>query len=167
MQIEIEGADRVLVSPFPNNARDLATWLERWEGLVTLTEGDVDVSRINIQQASLEMLMTIDEMTESLAQAILRTRGSIVGTSQERTTAWLLAQGLVTWKQYRQIADEVTMAGSVVSGVAIGQLERSRTATRIHFVLDHRYGAGRWIYKRELEPIPAFLHVLSSAGQTR
>lgn len=167
VQIEIDGEDRVLVSPFPNNARDLATWLERWESLVTLTDGEVDVSRINIQHASMEILMTIDEMTESLAQAILRTRSSIVGTSHERTTAWLLAQGLVTWKQYRQIADEVTMEGSVVSGIAIGQLERSRTATRVHFVLDHRYGAGRWMYRRELEPMPAFLHVPSSAGQTR
>ncbi|MCU0712932.1 MAG: helix-hairpin-helix domain-containing protein [Pirellula sp.] len=167
VQIAIDGEDRVLVSPFPNNAPDLATWLERWEDLVTLTEEDVDVSRINIQHASLEILMTIDGMTESIAHAIVRARGGIAGMSQERTTVWLLSQGLVTWKQYREIADEITMGGSVVSGIAIGQLERSRTATRIHFVLDHRYGVGRWMYKRELDPIPAFLHVPKSVGQTR
>ena len=167
VQIAVKGEDRVLLSPFPNNARDLAFWLERWEEIVTLSEDEVDVTRLNIQYASYEMLVTIEGMTESLAHNIIRTRNQVNGTPSELSTAWLLSQGLVTWRDFRAIAGEITTGGSVVSGIAIGQLERSRTSARIHFVLDHRHRVPQWMYRRYLDPIPAFLHESKSDGQTR
>lgn len=167
VQISVRGEDRVLLSPFPSTITDVVAWLQRWEELTTLSDDEVDVTRINIQHASKETLQTVMGMSESLAHSIVSTRDTLIGSQEVATTAWLLTRGLVNWHEYRAIASEITTGGSVYSGIAIGQLEHSRFTTRIYFILDQRYGAGQWIYRRELEPIPALLHQFSSVGQTR
>lgn len=145
LQLLIEGKDTILVSPFANDAASLARWLPMWEARTRITSGSVNNTRINILQASLPTLTTVEGVSEELAKAIIAQRTSIdnsrlISDSQDKqiTIGWLLEAGLVTTAELRLISDEITVGGSVLQGYAVGQLERTRTAAIRFIELDGR-----------------------------
>ncbi len=158
VQIAIDGQDRVLVSPFSADASTAAKWVQRWEKWTTLSDLPTDISRININEAAFETLMTIQGMTESLALAIVRTREARREHQDEFATVnWLVARGLLSPTELRRIASECTTGGSVLSGIAVGQLDRSRTCSMIQFTIDTRFGPSRLIRRVDLPISPAVL----------
>ncbi len=158
VQVAVDGQDRVLVSPFSADASTAATWVQRWEKWTTLSDELTDISRININQASFETLMTIQGMTESIALAIVRTREARLEHHAEFATVyWLVARGLLSSSELRKIAPECTTGGSVLTGIAVGQLDRSRTCSMIQFTVDTRFGPSRLIRRVDLPISPAVL----------
>ncbi len=157
VQIAIEGKDEVLKSPFASEGQAAAKWLERWEAGTTLCETPVDESRIDINQATFESLMTIQGMTEPLAMGILRTRRAMEDHQEEfETVNWLVTRGLIDLATLRKIAPECTTKGSVHRGIAVGQLSDSRTASMIDFALDRRLGRARLMRRVDLPIRPGF-----------
>ncbi len=157
VQIAIEGKDEVLKSPFASEGQAAAKWLERWEAGTTLCETPVDESRIDINQATFESLMTIQGMTEPLAMGILRTRPAMEDHQEEfETVNWLVTRGLIDLATLRKIAPECTTKGSVHRGIAVGQLSDSRTASMIDFALDRRLGRARLMRRVDLPIRPGF-----------
>ncbi len=120
LQLIIEGKDTILVSPFASDPTSLARWLPVWENRTCCVAGNFDGSRINILQASLATLTTVDGISEELAKAIIRQRESVsqaggpeLATMQITSIAWLLEVGLLTTSQLRRMADEITVGGDV------------------------------------------------------
>ncbi len=151
VQIAVDGQDQVLASPFSSDTSKSADWLQRWEEWTTLSDQPIDESRININQASFETLMTIQGMTESLALSIIRAREAGLDDQDEfKTVNWLVARGLVNNTTLRKIAPECTTGGSVQSGFAVGQLEGSRTCSIIRFTIDSRFGPSRLVRRVDL-----------------
>lgn len=154
VQIAIDGKDQVLASPFSSDTS--TDWLQRWEEWTTLSDMPVDESRININQASFETLMTIQGMTESLAMSIVRTREAQVEYRNDfKTVNWLVSRGLVNTSTLRKIAPECTTGGSVQSGFAVGQLDGSRTCSIIRFTFDSRFGPSKLVRRVDLPISPA------------
>jgi hypothetical protein len=151
VQIAIDGSDQVLASPFSSDTSKSTDWLQRWEEWTTLSDQPIDESRININQASFETLMTIQGMTESVAMSIIRTREARNEKPDEfKTVNWLVARGLINNTTLRRIAPECTTGGSVQSGFAVGQLEGSRTCSIIRFTIDSRFGPSRLVRRVDL-----------------
>lgn len=154
VQIMIDAKDVVIISPFASDPTSIQRWLPIWEEKTTLNEGPILEGRIDINQASLSTLQTIDGMTESLAASIIKIRENNDLTSKEfSTVAWLLSRGVLTTAQLRQMGAEVTTSGSVFSGIAIGQLASSRTATAIQFTMDARFPPARLTRHVDLAPL--------------
>jgi DNA uptake protein ComE-like DNA-binding protein len=156
VQIAIDGQDQVLASPFSADPSAAASWVQRWQQWTTLSEQPIDNSRININQASFETLMTIQGMTESIALAIMRTREARMEHREEFATVhWLVARGLISPAELRKIAPECTTGGDVQTGIAVGQLEGSRTCSMIQFTVDSRFGPSRLVRRVDLPVSPA------------
>lgn len=154
VQIMIDAKDVVIVSPFASDPTSIQRWLPIWEEKTTLNEGPILEGRIDINQASPSTLRTIDGMTESLVASIIKIRESSNLTSEEfSTVAWLLSRGVLTTAQLRQMGAEITTGGSVISGIAIGQLASSRTATAIQFTMDGRFPPARLTRHVDLAPL--------------
>ncbi len=145
LQLIIDGKDTVLASPFANDPVSLERWLPLWESQTCLTDEAENNSRINIMQASTATLTTVDGISDELARAIVSERSRLLrerlGDPKQTYPAnigWLIAAGLVTSAELRDIADEITLGGSVFQGYAVGQLNTSRTANVKFFELDGR-----------------------------
>ena len=154
VQIMLDAKDVVIVSPFASDPTSIQRWLPIWEEKTTVKEGPISEGRIDINQASLSTLQTIDGMTESMASSILKIREDNNLTSEEfSTVAWLLSRGIMTTAQLRQMGAEITTGGGVFSGIAIGQLDSSRTATAIQFTMDARFPPARLTKHVDLAPL--------------
>jgi hypothetical protein len=154
VQILIQATDVVLVSPFPSDPANLHSWLRDWEMRTTINDLPTLEGRVDINQASLNTLRSIDGMTESQANSIVKIRESSDFSSQEfSTAAWLVSRGLLTASQLRQIGPEITTGGCVWSGYAIGQLSTSRTATAIYFTVDARHTSNPITRHVDLAPL--------------
>lgn len=164
VQLLIDGKDMVLVAPLAGDPSSLATWLPKWERETTLIEGPVWEGRININEASLTTMRTIPSMNDSLANSIIRMREQLrsQGENQRReldSPAWLVSRGLLATWELRKMAPLITTGGSVQSGIAVGQMESSRTASAIHFSIDGRIPPARLRYHVDLEPLPYALRL--------
>ncbi len=139
VQVFIQAKDVVLVSPFSSDPASLHRLIRDWEMRTTTNHQPTLEGRIDINQASLTTLRSIDGMTESQANSIVKIRErSDISSKEFSTVAWLVSRGLLTTSQLRRIGPEITTGGCVFNGYAIGQLSTSRTATAIFFTIDAR-----------------------------
>jgi hypothetical protein len=109
-------------------------------------------------QASKETLATVDGISPELAQQIVAQRAtfnprSTNADSQPQTVGWLNEAGLVSTSELRNIHDEITMGGCVFTGVALGQLNRSRTASAISIEIDGRGPTPQLRHSQDLPPL--------------
>jgi hypothetical protein len=154
VQVFIETTDVVLVSPFPSDPASLQRFLRDWEMKTTTNDQPTLEGRIDINQASLSTLRSIDGMTESQANSLFRIRESSDISGEEfSTVAWLVSRGLLTTSQLRRIGPEITTGGCVFNGYAIGQLSTSRTATAIFFTIDARQSINQITRHVDLPPL--------------
>ena len=155
VQIQVDGVDQVLVSPFSHDPTKMAEWLMLWEQKTTTSNHWFQYDRVNINQAPLEVLLSVDGINDSIANAIIQGRQRLREDPQQLATmTWPLVQGIVDLDQLRQIAPQITTGGSVFTGVAAAQLHRSRTMTLVAFQLDQRWGSGRLGWIMDLPTIP-------------
>lgn len=154
VQVFIETTDVVLVSPFPSDPASLQRILRDWEMKTTTNDQPTLEGRIDINQASLATLRSIDGMTESQANSLVKIReSSDISSTEFSTVAWLVSRGLLTTSQLRRIGPEITTGGCVFNGYAIGQLSTSRTATAIFFTIDARQTRNQITRHVDLPPL--------------
>lgn len=163
VRVDVDGTDTLLQSPWDSDAgsvteslRELSPWLtttshSRWRG------------RINFFEAPYEVLMTVPEMSEPLARAIVNSRprqsesGNTVNGARSNntpTSAWLMEQGLVDLQRLRKIAPYITARGDVFSGIAVGHIDGVRGRSGIRFLIDATYEQPRIKSLQDLPPMP-------------
>jgi len=115
--------------------------------------------RININQASLPVLLTLPGMTETLADQILSQRNPEIdpSTDDQRHPTWLLAEGLIPLEEFKPMMPYLTTGGDVYSCQVIGYFESGTARARAELLLDRSGDETRLIGWQELNELgPGF-----------
>lgn len=129
---------KLLESPWTDDANSYRLKFAELLDVATTDPGTLVEGRININQASLPVLLTIPGMTEMLAEQILANRDPTASStgSEQRHPIWLLANGMVTLEEYKPMAKHVTTGGDVFSGQVIGFFDAGTASSRGEVLLD-------------------------------
>jgi len=129
---------KILESPWKD---DPATYRNGF--LVLLDHAKVDdvkkiAGRINIDLASRPVLKSIPGMSEIVADQILKQRESESRSSESEVShpVWILARGIVSLEEMKQIAPYVTTGGDVYSAQVVGYFEGTSPRARAEVILD-------------------------------
>lgn len=120
--------------------------------VATADSAELVAGRININQASLLVLMTIPGMTEATAEQIVSRREPEVDrtTSEQRHAIWLVADSLVTLEEFKQMAKHVTTGGDVYRCQVVGYFEEGTNQTRSEVLLDRSQSPAVLLERRDL-----------------
>ena len=140
VRIDVDRRETILKSPWPHDPASIDRVLRDITDRLTITHAPVISGRININQASRPVLLSIPGMTESLADAILaaqlKAKNPTDRWRHEQSLAWLLDERLLDLPQLRQLAPYLTTGGDVFRGVSVGHIDGTRIATQIEFIID-------------------------------
>lgn len=135
VRVRIHDEDRLLTSPWRDDAQGFENLLTQLEPWLTTSSGSRLEGRVRLQEAPVAVLRTIPGMSESLARAIVARRRP--GSRDQETIAWLLREGLVTAPELRELAPYLTTGGSAWRGVAVGRIEGNQSVAAIQFQVAH------------------------------
>lgn len=142
-EVEIEGQKQLLESPWTADSGSMQTYLPVLLDSLTVVDGDELPGRININQARIEVLLGIPEMTEEIAQAIVSS--PMIGSDGEAlaeqatmrsNTGWLVSQGLVDLPTMVKLDRFLTGRGHVFRAQIVGFFEEGGGYTRIEATID-------------------------------
>jgi len=159
VQINIDGDDSILESPWTADPGIIHSELPRLSAKLTTFEGTTIEGRINVNQAPHEILLGLPGMTRDLANVIIAAQRNtaaelLAGRQPQRTTvAWLLYDGLVDLKQLRRLAPYITTGGDVFRVHAIGFFEGSAPTAHVEAVVDAAQWPPQITSRRDLPPI--------------
>jgi hypothetical protein len=105
---------------------------------LTTTDEGARGGRININLATRPVLLSIPNLTEIQAEQILTMREVAVDRqiSLQRHAIWLLANGVVTLEEMKQIDPFVTSGGDVYSAQVVGFFDGMPATSRAQIVFD-------------------------------
>lgn len=148
---------KLLVSPWTDDSNSYRLKFAELLDVVTTDSGTLVEGRININQASLPVLLTIPGMTEMLADQILASRDPTSSSTggEQRHPVWLLADGIVTLEEYKPMAKHLTTGGDVFSGQIIGFFDAGTARSRGEVLLDRSGEKTRLLGWRDLSPLGA------------
>ena len=94
--------------------------------------------RININQASRTVLLTIPGMTEETADQILynRSEDPIEADEDQSYTVWPLIRGLVDLETMKSLERYICTGGAVYRAQAVGYFDAGGPYARIEFLID-------------------------------
>jgi len=175
VQIEINGAQTTLPSPWTSDPGTLLSTLPELEEKLTVLNDEFIDGRININQSPREILLVMPDMTETIADAILMARPPIeAGGMSEAMMAnrispvWLLAEGLVDLATFKRLGPWLTTGGDVYSFQAIGHFDQGGPSTRLEAMIDATKLPPRVIFQRDLTGLGrGFAPSLLSGGTGR
>lgn len=134
----IDGGEKLLTSPWELAGQEAHDTLLKLEDAFATTDRERLSGRIDINQASLEVLLTIPGLSQATAQSILITRNRPQegpANDSYRSIYWLLENKLMSMDELRRVAGFITVKGAVYSGYAAGHDRGSQTSAFIKFTL--------------------------------
>ena len=143
VEVEIEGQKQLLSSPWSADPGSMQTYLPTLMDALTVVEGPEISGRINVNQARIEILLGIPDMTEEIAQAI--TSSPMIGAegealaelaAQRTNTGWLVSQGIVDLPTMVKLDRFLTGRGHVFRAQVVGFFESGGGYTRIEATID-------------------------------
>jgi len=139
-QAQFEGSEEpvTLDSPFTDNPSAMGEYLARLWELTSLSSQQITPGRININQASRAVMLSIPGMDEQMVDNILdqRIAEPPVDDTSRQHPYWPLAEGLIEVEDMKRIEPFITIAGSVYRAQIVGYTDRNGPATRIEIVID-------------------------------
>ena len=140
VQVKFKGAQQavVLKSPFGEDLVSMNSYMSQLMDQVTIVPATVIPGRININQASRDVLAGIPGMTDEIVEQIVGQRNPDPGTDAPNMLheTWLLTEGLVTLDEMRTLMPFVCARGSVYRAQVIGYYDDGKAASRLEVVLD-------------------------------
>jgi hypothetical protein len=146
------GRAGVLESPFPSSIVAMGSYLPQLMDLCTVRAEKVFAGRVNINQASRTVLMTIPGMTTEIADAIISQR-EVQGAESSQEMAnetWILARGIVTLDELRQMQPFITARGDVYRAQVVGYSDQGEIASRVEAVFDASSAVPRLLSWRDM-----------------
>lgn len=143
VEAEIEGQKMLLQSPWAADPGSMQTYLPTLLDSLTVVEGPELSGRINVNQARIEILLGIPDMTEDIAQAI--TSSTMIGAegeaiaeqaAQRTNTGWLVSQGIVDLPTMIKLDRFLTGRGHVFRAQVVGFFEEGGGYTRVEATID-------------------------------
>lgn len=149
----VDTEERIFESPWKSTGTDTHKMLIDLEDRFTTVEGDRLLGRIDITQASREVLLTVPGMTAAIADAIVRHRESSLRNGPNAcipSVYWLVENQIVDIDLLRNLAVYLTTSGAVCSGYAVGQDKVSQSSVIIQFTLSLEGKTVRFLMHREI-----------------
>lgn len=140
-KIQVGGQEGdVIQSPFSSEPTEMASYLPLLMDNCSTTAAFSIPGRLNINLAPRALLLGIPNITEELVDAIIDARSIETddGTSDElyRHETWLLATGLVTMEEMRNLLPFITAGGDVFRAQIVGYYENGGIASRGEVLID-------------------------------
>ena len=148
-----EGAGSVVLeSPFPEDPLVMGTYLPLLMDNCTVNEAPVIPGRININQASATVLMTIPGITEEMVDAILSEREITDDTVDEnlRHETWLLTRLIVSLDEMKLLQPFITASGDVYRAQVVGYFDEGAISSRAEVVIDASELMPRILFWRDI-----------------
>lgn len=126
LQVQIPSLekDEVLDSPWPADAEGFQRVVQELGDEVTLFAGHAVEGRINVNEAPWEVLATIPGLSPDVARAIEARRSGVSGGSlaagNNGDVTWLLTDGLMEWKVFREAMPFLTLRGDLFTVRCVG-----------------------------------------------
>lgn len=157
VRVTVGGKDQLLESPWSADAATIEKMLPELEQVLTLTNEPAIRGRVNINLASEPVLASLPGLSTAQARAIrqLQPGRGEAGYEGYETVAWLLARGVLSVGELRAVAPLITTRGSVVGGLAVGQLRGHSAAAVVQFLCDCTGRRPRILWLRDLPVMAA------------
>jgi len=162
----------ILTSPWTSDSGSLAEDLPMLFESFTLRDVDVIEGRINVNQARMECLLGLPDMTPELAEAIAASRPVIAEGQAEmempayrETTGWLLIDGLTDLTTLRKLDRYITARGGVYRVNSIGHFGSGGPPARVEAVIDSTQVPPRVVFHRDLSHLGVGVGGRLSAGR--
>jgi DNA uptake protein ComE-like DNA-binding protein len=149
----IDDGEKLLTSPWELAGADAHDILLKLEDAFTTTEDDRLRGRIDIDQAAVEVLLTIPGLSYASAQAIVTTRDRPqdgAANDSYRSVYWLLENKIITMDELRRVAEFITVKGAIYSGYAAGHDRALQSSAFIKFTLCHEGPSVRLLEQCEI-----------------
>jgi len=156
VEVEVDGTRQTLVSPWSSDVGDLQENIPFLSDVFAVSAEDSISGRINIIQAREEILLGIPDMTTEITQAILAKQqmlsqgGSTTSYEIDRTSGWLLTEGVVDLSLMRKLDPYLTAGGDVYSAQILGHDDRNGPVRRVEVVIDCGKRPAQLFQQREL-----------------
>lgn len=138
VEVTFEGEEEAILLASPVDEESAALELPFLMDNLTTIDAATIPGRININQAPLTILLGIPGMTEEIANEIV-SRRDVTGANEDPNRlyeTWLLAEGIVTLEEMRQLAPFICGGGSVYRAQVVGYFPDSGASSRVEVVLD-------------------------------
>lgn len=155
VQININGTNTTLTSPWTNDGSSLRTNLPKvFDVLSTKADKYLD-GRINVNHARSEVLLGLPNMTQSIVDSIVNAQANAPAPSSDpnstrSTTAWLLIDGIVDLPTMRLLDPYLTARGDVYRMQSVGYFEKGGPSARIEAVIDATLDPPAVVFARDL-----------------
>jgi len=165
VEVEINKSKTTLKSPF--TLANLATDMPKLQDRLSTTKNKFIEGRVNVNQARKEVLLGVvsavdgfyedPNLAEDLVNKIVAAK-MVDGDGNPRTeviaahstTAWLVAENIVTLQQMRQLDRYLTTRGDVYRGQSVGFYDLGGPTSRLEFVIDATQKPPRVVFLRDL-----------------
>jgi type II secretion system (T2SS) protein K len=139
-------------SPLKASRRVIRETLPTLLDYASIGSDSVIRGRVNLLEASEEVLMAVPGMSEGLARRIKTQRqaASSGGSESRRHPTWLLADGLVDLEQMKKLLPYVTCGGDVYRGQVVGFFDDQGPVSRAEVVIDATSAPARQVYYKDL-----------------
>jgi len=103
--------------------------------------------RVNINQASRPVLLSVPGLSQSAVDQILlhRERQLRGASDDQRHAVWILGQGIVSQEEMKQLEPLITSAGDVYSGQVVGFFDSGSPTARLEVIFDRSGSSTRLV----------------------
>lgn len=142
-EVEIEGTKQILESPWSADVVAMEGYLPALLDTLTTVEETEITGRINVNQARIEVLLGLPDMTVEIAEAIVSApvispEGEVLAeeVALRSNTGWLVTQGIVDLPTMVKLDKYLTASGDVFRAWIVGYFEEGGGYTRMEAILD-------------------------------
>lgn len=154
VRLLIDNKDTILDSPWSADPSTIASRIPLLDQKLDTDNGNDLAPFVNVNQSSLDVLMTVPGMDREVAKMIIAARpisGTAIPESRRSSTAWLLTEGIINLQQLRRIAPYITVRGDVFRVDVVGFAGGANSpVSRVSAILDATYQPVRIIHFRDL-----------------
>jgi len=140
VQVKFVGDDEetILESPFKEDLLSMNTYMTTLMDNVTVVSEETIPGRININQASRDILLGIPGLSEEAVEQIvsLRSVDPTLDDPSRQYETWLLTEGIVTLEEMRSLMPLICGGGDVYRAQVVGYYDDGQASARVEVVLD-------------------------------
>ena len=143
VQVRFQDADEdddptIVDSPFSDDPAEMASYLPQIMDVVTTSDAETLPGRINVNVAPLAVLEAIPGMPAEAPMTILGQRNPNPDAVDESRNHeyWLLAEGLVTLDEMKELEPYITTRGEIFRTQVIGFFDGDGPMTRVEVLID-------------------------------
>ena len=140
VEVEMNGAQQEIESPWSDEASSLGESLPKMLDALTTIDAETIEGRINVAEASREVVSAIPEVKDELVPVLLAAQANSGGAYSSdplhASAAWLLVEGHVELEDMRTLDRYITGRGDVYRVQAVGHFDAGGPVVRSEAVID-------------------------------